>query len=191
MKTSLKWMMVMAALAAGMGADARHHDWGRSEPRWRVMHDGLYSDEMRIEKAAYDLDASLVLSRHCMGFALPAAALRFFEGATQATVRWRVDQRRVRSGLFILSPTRRGIDVCAADTIIKDWEKRFAKDILGIDDDAFMAAVPKVLTVRFYGPNPRNPSGNIEGSFDLNGVRGMACQYTALPRKQLRTCNGD
>ena len=181
----------MLALALSMGADARQHNWGWSEPRWRIMHDGFGRDDMRIEKAAYDLDASLLLSRRCMGFALPPMALRFFEGDRQATVDWRVDRRKTRYGVFVLSPTRRGLDVCAADTVIKDWEKRFAKDIMGIDDNAFMAEPPRVLTVRFRSPSPHNQSGVMETSFALDGVRGVACRHKALPKKQLRICHSD
>ena len=181
----------MLALALSMGADARQHNWGWSEPRWQIMHDGFGRDDMLIEKAAYDLDASLLFSRRCMGFALPPMALRFFEGERQATVDWRVDRRKTRYGVFLLAPTRRGLDVCPADTVIKDWEKRFAKDILGIDDDAFMAEPPRVLTVRFRSPSPYSQGGVMETSFDLNGVRGVACRHEALPKKQLRICHGD
>ena len=190
MSASAKWIMILSALALSMGTDARQHDWGWSEPRWRVMHDGFGRNDMRIEKAAYDLDASLLLSRRCMGFALPPAALQFFEGESQATVDWRVDRRKTRYGVFLLFPTRRGLDVCAADTIVKDWEKRFAEDVMGIDDDAFMAEPPRVLTVRFRSPTPHNPGDVMETSFDLDGVRSVACRHEALPKKQLHTCYG-
>lgn len=191
MKTTWKRMMVVTFFAAVIAAHAGHRDWDWSEPRWRVMHQGLDRGELRIEKAAYNLDASLLLSHGCVGFALPSAALPFFEGAGQATVQWRVDGRKTRMGVFVLSPTRRGIDVCAAHTIIKNWEKRFARDILGIDDDAFVAAAPKALTIRLHSPDPRSRNGDIEGSFGLDGVRDMACQYGAVPRKQLRACDGN
>ena len=183
--------MLMSAFIASMGAHAHNHDWESSEPRWRVMHEGLHSDELRVERAAYDLDASLLLSRRCVGFALPPGALRFFGDATQATVHWRVDGRKVRAGVFVLSPTRSGVDLCAADTFIKDWEKRFAKDVLGIDNGTFMAEPPKALTVRLHGPAPSAPGGDVEGSFGLDGVRDMACRYGASPRKQLRACGGN
>lgn len=191
MKTNAKWMMILSALASSMGVDARQHGWGWSEPRWRIMHDGFGRNDMRVEKAAYDLDASLLLSRRCVGFALPPVALQFFEGERQAAVDWRVDRRKTRYGVFLLSPTRRGLDVCAADTIIKDWEKRFTKDIMGIDDDAFMAEPPRVLTVRFRSPSPQNQGDVMETSFNLDGVRSVACRHEALPKKQLHTCYGD
>lgn len=107
MKTGSRWMMVLATLIAASDADTRRHDWNWSEPRWQVMHEGLNSDAMRIEKAAYDLDASILLSRRCVGFALPPATMSFFGGAEQATVQWRVDGRKTRTGVFVLSPTRR------------------------------------------------------------------------------------
>ena len=190
LKANSKWVMVVTAFTTIMTAHAGYRDWDWSEPRWRVMHEGLNSDEMRIEKAAYDLDASLLLSRRCVGFALPPAAVPFLEGAGQINIQWRVDGRKKRTGLFDLSPTRRGIDVCAAHTIIKNWEKRFARDILGIDDGAFMAEAPKALTIRLYNPDPRARGGDFEGSFGLDGVRDMACRYGASPRKQLRACDG-
>ena len=171
---------------------AHPHGWGWSErePGWRVVRDGLHG-EPRLEKASYDIDARLMLSRRCMGFALPPDALPFLGNAAVVSVRWRVDNRKVRYGMFSLYPTRNGVELCAADTVVKDWEKRFAKDVLGIDDDVFMANAPVVLTVQFQGGDSGSPGNAVEGNFNLDGVRGVACRHRALPNKRLRACGGE
>ena len=184
-----KWTVFAAAMLAALGASAQPPDWGWGErdDGWRIGRDGLYG-EPRIEKAGYDLDATLLLSRRCLGFALPPEALTFFGNAQVAGVNWRVDNRKVRYGTFSLQPKHNGIDLCADDTVIKDWEKRFAKDVLGISDGVFTPNAPTVLTVQFQAGSSGMAGNVVEGDFNLDGVRRMACRHRALPRKRLRAC---
>lgn len=179
-----KWTVCAAAMLSAAGASAHPCGWGWGERNegWRVGRDGLHG-EPRIERAGYDLDATLLLSRRCLGFTLPPEAMPFLGNSPAVGVNWRVDNRKVRYGTFTLHPKHNGVDLCAADTMVKNWEKRFAKDVLGIDDDAFTGNAPAVLTVQFQG--------GVEGSFNLDGVRRMACRHRALPNKRMRACGGE
>lgn len=187
-----KWTMFTAAMLAALGASAQPPGWGWGERNegWRVGRDGLYG-EVRIERAGYRLEATLLLSRHCLGFAFPPEAMPFLGNEPVVSVSWRVDDRKVRYGTFALYPKRNGVDLCAADTIVKNWEKRFAKDVLGIGDDAFTPNAPTMLTVQFQGGGAGSPGNVVEGDFNLEGVRRMACRHRALPKKRLRACGGE
>ena len=180
--------MLTAALFIAANAVAQPQGWGDWEPRWRITH-GLHGNA-RLEKAGYGMDAMLLLSRRCLGFALPPDALRFLGGATEAQVRWRVDNRKIRHGVFSVQPKHNGVDLCAADTLVKNWEKRFAKDVMGISEDAFMRDAPAMLVVEIQGDDFRSP-GVVEGHFNLDSVRRMACLHRALPRNRLRACGDE
>ena len=187
-KTLLTFMLAAAMLSA-LGASAQPPGWGERNEGWRVLRDGWY-DEVRLEKAGYGLDAVLLLSRHCLGFALPPEALRYFGDAQAVNLNWRVDNRKERYGTFSLSMHRYGVDLCAADTFT-NWEKRFAKDVLGIRDDAFTPYAPTMLSVQFLVEGPAGGDVVAEGDFSLDGVRRMACRHRALPKKRLRACGGE
>ena len=61
---------------------------------------------------------------------------------------------------------------------------------MGISEDAFMREAPAMLVVEIQGGDFRSP-GVDEGNFNLDGVRRMACQHRALPKKRLRACGGE
>ena len=205
----LQWTVLAAAMLAALGASARSYDgygrqyddnlpWGSAwrdcydcYGRWHVLRDGFYGGP-RLERSAYGHrpEANLVVSRQCVGFALPPNALQFLGYETAAYVRWRVDDRNVRYGTFAVRQGSNGIDLCAADTIVKNWEKRLAKDIMGTGDgDLFKdGSPPRLLQVEFQGGDSVAPGHYVERSFHLDGVRRAACRHRALPKKRLRAC---
>lgn len=175
----------MGASARSYDGYGRHYDdglpWGSAwrdcydcYSQWHILRDGFYGGP-RLERSAYGFrpEANLVVSRQCVGFTLPPNALHFLGYETAAYMRWRVDDRNVRYGTFAVRQKSNGIDLCATDTIVKNWEKRFAKDVMGTGDGDLFVALGG-----FFGKSSKTPIGQAviagvnKGVFDLVRIVG-------------------